>query len=159
MTTPSPTPSPTPTTPTVPDAAAARSAVAGADALGARARQAGGWYARYMLVFGAGFGVMTLLLGLGPDSPRAAVTWMLVLVPAWACFMVGMVVWATRRPVQGELRGRAYVPGWVGTGVLYALALAVGTTADLPVQGWFAAAVVVPLPLVLSAVRLRRSLR
>ena len=140
------------------DAAAAATALHETDALGARTRRATGWYARYMVVFGVGFGLMTLLLGLGPDQPRAAITWMLVLVAAWAVFMVAMVVWAVRRPVQGELHGRGYVPGWVGTGLLYALALGAGTPLDLSAWGWLAAAVVVPLPLVLSAWRLQRSL-
>lgn len=69
-----------------------------------------------------------------------------------------MVVWAFRRPVQGALESRTYVPGWVGTGVLYAVALFGGLGRDLPPWTWVLAALVVPLPLVVSAIRVHRSL-
>lgn len=128
------------------------------DELTSRTRHAGRWYARYMAVFGGGFGLMTLLLGLGPDADAAGLWWALALMAVWAVFVAGMVVWAFRRPVQGDLQSRTYVPGWVGTGVLYAAALFVGLGQDLPVWAWVLAALVVPLPLVASAVRVHRSL-
>lgn len=66
----------------------------------------------------------------------AGVGWALGLVVVWAVFVAGMVVRAFRRPVQGALRGRTYVPGWVGTGVLHAAALFGGLNQDLPAWAW-----------------------
>lgn len=140
------------------DATTAGAALREADELGTRTRRAGRWYARYMLVFGGGFGLMTLLLGLGPDAGPRALWWALGLTGVWAVFVAVMVAWAFRRPVQGELKGSTYVPGWVGTSLLYALALGVGLNLDLTAWAWVVAALVVPLPLALSAVRLHRSL-
>lgn len=136
---------------------AAGDVVRRADELGSRTRHAGRWYARYMAVFGAGFGLMTLLLGLGPDGAEG-VWWSLGLMAVWAVLVTVMVVWAFRRPVQGALSGRTYVPGWVGTGLLYAAALFGGLDRDLPVWAWVLAALVVPLPLLVAAVRVHRSL-
>ena len=50
------------------------------------------------------------------------------------------------------------VYGDIGTSVLYAAALFGGLNQDLPVWAWVLAALVVPLPLVASAVRVHRSL-
>lgn len=129
-----------------------------ADELSARTRHAGRWYARYMTVFGVGFGLMTLLLGLSPQDDATAVWWTLGLIAVWAVFVLVMVVWAARRPVQGALEGRTYVPGWVGTGLLYAAALFLGLGLGVPVWAWVLAALVVPLPLLVSAGRVHRSL-
>lgn len=141
-----------------PEGATAGETLRQAHELTSRTRHAGRWYARYMAVFGGGFGLMTLLLGLGPDGDAAGVWWALGLLAVWAVFVAVMVVWASRRPVQGVLQGRTYVPGWVGTGVLYAAALFGGLGQNLPVWAWVLAALVVPLPLVASAVRVHRSL-
>lgn len=142
----------------LPEGATAGETLRQVDELTLRTRHAGRWYARYMTVFGGGFGLMTLLLGLGPDGDATGVWWALGLMAVWAVFVAVMVVWAFRRPVQGAVQGRTYVPGWVGTGVLYAAALFGGLGQNLPVWVWVLAALVVPLPLVASAVRVHRSL-
>ena len=76
------TATPTPTAARSTDAAAAGSALRAADALAGRTRRSGLWYSRYMQVFGVGFGVMTLLVGLGPDG-EDSLTWVLVCIGAW----------------------------------------------------------------------------
>ncbi len=129
-----------------------------ADDLGMRTRQASRWYVRYMAVFGVGFGLMTLLLGLGPQDATGVVWWTVAVLVVWGLFVAAMVLWAVRRPVQGILCGRNYVPGWVGTGALYAAALFGGLGRDLPVWAWVLMALVVPVPLVAYAVRVHRSL-
>ena len=113
------------------DAAAAGSALRTADALADRTRRSDLWYSRYIKVFGVGFGVMTLLIGLGPDG-EDGLTWILVCIGAWGVFMVGLLAGATRRPVHGLLSGRTYVPGWVGASLLYAAALGLGLNLGLP---------------------------
>ena len=151
-------PAATPDRDRAPKGATAGETLRQVDELASRTRRAGRWYARYMFVIGGGFGLMTLLLGLGPDGDAAGVWWALGLMAVWAVFVAVMVGWAFRRPVQGALQGRTYVPGWVGTGVLYAAALFGGLGQNLPVWAWMLAALVVPLPLVVSAVRVHRSL-
>lgn len=139
------------------EGATAGEALRQADELTSRTRRAGRWYARYMFVVSGGFGLMTLLLGLGPDG-EAGRWWALVLLAAWAVFVAVLLAWAVRRPVQGAIGGRRYIPGWVGTGALYAAALFGGRDQNLPVWAWVLAALVVPLPLVVAAVRVHRSL-
>lgn len=134
------------------DATTAAAALRDSSSLAQRATREGRWYARYMTVFGLGFAGMTLLLGLGPDRPW----WPVATTGAWAVLVFAMVAWATRRPVQPSIRARRYVAGWVGTGLAYGAALFAGLGRELPVWAWLAAAVVVALPLLISAALLRR---
>lgn len=139
-------------------ASEAGAALRRSDELAARTRRAGRWHARYMAVFGVGFGLLTLALGLGPAGDSTGPWWVLGLVVAWAAFVVVMVVWAVRRPVQGSLDHRVAVPGWVGTGLLYGATLFYGLGRGLPPWGWALASVAVALPLLVTAARVRRSL-
>lgn len=135
-----------------PDQAATDLALSGG--LARRSRTASAWYATYMTAFGVGFAMMTLVIGLGPENPTFAVGALAV----WAVFIVAALVWAGRRPVSPTAPVRAIVPGWVGSGVLYAIALFVGLAwFSHPLQ-WLAAAVVVSLPLLVGAHRLRSTL-
>jgi hypothetical protein len=70
-----------------------------------------------------------------------------------------MLVWALRHRVQGRVPTRVVVPGWVGTGLLYAAALWVGTATAATWAWWVLAAVVVPLPLLAAAAVLHTSAR
>ena len=136
------------------DATTAATALSDSAALAERARHDGLWYARYMTVFGLGFAGMTLLFGLGPDRPW----WLIVAFGAWAVLVTVMVVWAARRPVRPAISARHYALGWVGTGLAYGTALLLGLGLDLPAWAWLISAVIVALPLLLSARRLRRHL-
>lgn len=120
------------------------------DRAAAKVRTASRWMARYLAVFAAGFGVLTLVLGLvSPLGLRMAVAGAL-----WIPLVVGMVVWAMRRPAADRGVGRRVLWGWIGTGGLYALALVIGTPARLgEVVYWAPAAVLVALPLGITAWR------
>ena len=135
------------------NASSAATTLRDTDELAARTRRDGLWYARYLTVFAVGFAAMTLLLGLGPQRTW----WVAVLLGVWAVVVTAMVVWAGRRPVRPKIPPRYFVPGWIGTGTFYGVALFVGLDRDLPPWLWLVAAVVVALPLLLSAWGLRRS--
>lgn len=122
--------------------------------LAASSRSASGWYATYMTVFGLGFAVLTLLIGLGPDDAA----FLGVALAAWAVLTVAALVWAGRRPVGPHAPTRLVVPAWVGSGVLYGGALFAGLAWFSHPLHWVAAAVLVALPLLLGAVQVRREL-
>lgn len=136
------------------DASTAANTLRDSAGLAARTRRQGRWYARYMTVFALGFAAMTLLLGLGPQRPW----WVAVMLGVWTVVVVVMLAWAARRPVRPVVGPRRYLFGWVGTGVFYGVALFVGLGRGLPFWVWLLAAVVVALPLLLAAWRLRRSI-
>lgn len=142
-------------TPTTLDPRTARDSLDAATAHQRATRDSGLWFARYMAVFGAGFGVLTLLLGLGPDGSDAYLWWLLGVMGLWAVLLVVMVLWAWRRPVMVTPPRRIAVPGWVGTGVLYGAALFLSIGQAYPVWAWLLAAVVVAAPLLLAAGALR----
>lgn len=122
--------------------------------LAASSRSASRWYATYMTVFGVGFALLTLLVGLGPEEPA----YIGVALAAWAVLVVAALVWAGRRPVGPHAPARLVVPPWVGSGVLYGGALFAGLTWFTHPLHWVAAAVLVALPLLLGAVQVRREL-
>lgn len=123
----------------------------------ARAGQAAGrmhtearWMARYLAVFAAGFAALTLILGLvEPLWLRLTISGAL-----WVPLVAGMVAWAMSRRTSPRGVGRRALWGWVGTGVLYAAALVVGTPGQLGNPAyWVPAAVLVALPLGVTAWR------
>lgn len=127
--------------------------LAHAEQAAGRIRLESGWMARYLAVFAAGFGTLTLILGLvEPFWLRMTISGVL-----WVALVTGMVVWASRRRAAPSGGMRRTVWGWIGTGVSYAVALFVGTPAQLGnVAYWVPAAVVVALPLAVVAWRERR---
>jgi len=127
--------------------------LARADTAAGRVHARSRWIATFLAVFGVGFGALTLLLGLvQPFALR-----MTIFAVCWPILIIGMVIWSRRQPAapRGRLVG---VWGWVGTGVLYGVALFVGTPALIGrAEYWVPAAVVVALPLCIAGWRERRS--
>lgn len=115
-----------------------------------RVRAEARWFVRYLVVFAAGFGVLTLVLGLvEPLWLRLTVSGVL-----WLPLVAGMAWWASRQRATTSGVGRRALPGWIGTGGLYAVALFVGTPDQLGRPAyWVPAAVVVTLPLAVTAWR------
>lgn len=100
----------------------------------------------YLAVPGAGFAVMTLVLGLTSLGPAVLPA---IFIPV---MMVG--VWASRQPAVMANTGRRLAPYWVGTGLLYAVALAVGINRFKGEPGyWVPAAILVGAPLIIGAWR------
>lgn len=132
------------------DRAQATADLARGEKAASRIRNESRWFARYLAVFAAGFGVLTLVLGLvDPLWLRLTVSGVL-----WIPLVIGMVVWAVRQRASPDGAGRRALPGWIGTGVLYGVALFVGTPAQLGNAAyWLPAAVVVVLPLGIAAWR------
>ncbi|MDQ2623576.1 MAG: hypothetical protein M3Y20_00305 [Actinomycetota bacterium] len=133
---------------------AARAALDSAASAEASVRAHARWMPVYMIAFGLGFGGIAILLGM-VDS----FAWRMGLFAAiWLVFVVTMVRWASTRPASARRVGRRLVLPWVGTSVLYGVALFVGTGRF---QGelafWLPAAVVIALPLVIGGLRERRS--
>ncbi|WP_300012512.1 hypothetical protein [Pseudonocardia sp.] len=128
----------------------AASALAHADRSAARVRTQTRWFVRYLAVFAAGFGVLTLVLGLvQPLWLRLTISMAL-----WIPLVAGMAWWAQRQRATAGGAIRRTVPGWIGTGALYAAALFVGTPGQLGNPAyWVPAAVVVTLPLAVVAWR------
>ena len=129
------------------------SRLARADVAAGRVRRHTRWMATYFTVFGLGFGVVTLILGLvQPLALR-----MTIFATCWPVLVIGMVLWARRQRAapRGRFRG---VWAWIATGILYGVALAVGMPAfEGRVGYWAPAAVVVALPLCVAGWRERRT--
>lgn len=128
----------------------AASALADAERSAARVHVETRWFVRYLAVFAAGFGVLTLVLGLvDPLWLRLTISGVL-----WIPLVIGMAWWAFHQRATASGVGRRALPGWVGSGVLYAVALFVGTPGQLGNPAyWVPAAVVVALPLAIAAWR------
>lgn len=147
---------PTPAPSTTPSTERAAGDLEQSRGLAASSRTASGWYATYMAVavFGVGFAFLTLLIGLGPEGPG----FIGLALAAGAVLTVAALVWAGRRPVGPHAPARLVVPAWVSSGVLYGVALFAGLTWFTSPLHWVATAVVVALPLLLGAARVRREL-
>jgi hypothetical protein len=136
-------------TPAAADAALAR-AHASSDRLQARGL---GWLSRYMAVFGLGFGAVTAVIGLVEPPVVRTVAF----VGGWLVFVLAMVLWSRNRPATLRDHDVRIRPYWRLTFVFYAVALASGLGQQLGNPSfWVPAAVVVALPLVVGAVRVRR---
>jgi len=132
----------------------AGAALARADESARRVRSQARWMSTYLGVFSAGFGGLTLLLGLvEPLALR-----MTVVSVAWGLLVSGMVVWALRRPAGLRGTARRVTPYWLGTCGLYAVALFLGTPGRIgePLY-WIPAALIVAAPLAIGALRERRA--
>lgn len=127
----------------------ARAALDAAETAAAALRRSARWLAIYMAVFGIGFGVITVVIGLiGPSSIAIVMT-------VWVVLIMGMQRWAmTRLAHPGGGVNRRTAVFWIGSGALYGLALFVGIT-WMPgqVAFWLGAGVIVSLPLLFGAWR------
>jgi hypothetical protein len=105
-------------------------------------------------VFAAGFGVATLVLGLVQPFALRMSLWAV----AWVLLVGGMIWWAWRRPANLRGTTRRVAGYWVGTGLLYGVALFVGTPRLIgqPLY-WVPAALVVAAPLAFGSVRERHA--
>ncbi|MDQ1654073.1 MAG: hypothetical protein QOI35_3273 [Cryptosporangiaceae bacterium] len=116
--------------------------------IGTRAR----WMSVYLAVFGVGFGALTLVLGLAGSAS------MTVVMPLWGVLIAVMVVWSQRQLATRRGTGRRIAGYWIGTSVLYGVALFAGLSRF---QGrpafWIPAALVVAAPLLAGAFRERRA--
>lgn len=131
----------------------ARAALGAAAASSARVRGPARWMSVYLGVFGLGFGVLTLLLGLVHERPLRA-----VLLAGWAVLCLAVVAWAARRPAHLAGTGARTGRYWMLTAVLYGIALAAGLPQeDAGLGYWLPAAVVVALPMLVGAVREARA--
>jgi len=137
-----------------PSPTAARDALSSAASSADRVRAQARWMSTYLAVFGLGFAVLTLLLGL----VEPLLLRMSLISLGWPLLIGGMVIWAGRRPAS--LRGTfgRVVKYWIGTGVLYGIVLFVGTTWLMGEESfWIPAAAVVAAPLLIGAVKERRA--
>jgi len=108
----------------------------------------------YLAVFGVGFAVLTLVLGLvEPLSLR-----LILISTGWPLLIGVMVVWATRRPASLRGSSSRVIKYWIGTAALYGIALVIGTPGLVgEARYWIPAAVVVAAPLLIGAVLERRA--
>src|SRR5262245_25201111 len=115
----------------------------------ARLRSRSRWMAGYLALFGLGFAVITVLLGLLRSTPlRVAV------IALWLPFVVAMVVWSSRQRVIARRAGRRAVPYWAATALLYCGVLVIGTPHLVGrLNYWLPAAAIVALPLMIGAWR------
>lgn len=114
-----------------------------------RLREESRWAVRYFAVFAVGWAVLVLVLGLVfPLWLRMTIAGAL-----WIPLVIGMVVWALRRRAAARGTGWRSAGAFGVTGVVYAVALFVGTPAQLGNAAyWVPAAVAVALPMVVAAV-------
>lgn len=133
---------------------AARAALDSAAATREAVHAKAGWMTSYMVSFGIGFGAAAVLLGM------VEIFWlrMGLFLALWTVFVVAMIRWAATRPASLRTDMRRTAPWWAATGILYAIALFLGTARF---QGewafWLPAAVLIALPLVLGGLRERRA--
>ena len=141
-----------PTAPLTPEAARAALDSAAAAHEGVRSRSR--WMPTYMAAFGLGFGGIALVLGMVESF-----AWRMGLFASiWIVFVTAMVRWAATRRASARNAGRRLVLPWLGTSVLYAAALLVGTDRfQGEIAYWGPAAIIIALPLVLGALRERRA--
>jgi hypothetical protein len=132
----------------------AKADLARADDVAGRVRRHARWMWLYLAVFAAGFGGITLILGLvQPLWLRMTIFGVL-----WPYLVVGMVVWSRQQPAASRDGRRRALWAWVATPVLYSAAVWVGTPSQLGrVAYWLPAAVVVAVPLAVAAWRERRA--
>lgn len=108
----------------------------------------------YLIVFGIGFGCVTLLLGL--VQPLALK--MAVFSAGWPALIAIMVIWSRRQPATLARTGRRVAKYWIMTGTLYGLALVIGLSWFTGRWDyWLPAALAVALPMVLGGVAERRA--
>lgn len=127
--------------------------LARADRMAGRVQDRSRWMATYLGVFAAGFGAVTLIVGL------VAPLWlrMTIFGVLWTCLVVGMVIWSRLQPAVPRAQCRRGAWGWVGTAVLYAAAVWIGTPGLFgQVVFWLPAAVLVATPLAVAAWREHR---
>ncbi|MEV0700173.1 hypothetical protein AB0I53_20005 [Saccharopolyspora sp. NPDC050389] len=94
--------------------------LARADRLGAEARRGGRWYVRYLVVFGIASFAMAAAFAFVDSSTAVIVT-----MPLWIAFVVGISVWSATRKVGlrgfGSLHGMvmlAWTLAWITTVVV-----------------------------------------
>ena len=133
--------------------AEARASLRQVDEVSVRTARQARWWVLFMAVFALGFGALTLLVGTA-EGPRDLIAPMV----AFGALTVGMTGIALSRPVQGGFSYGVFLTGWLGTSVLYGIALGAGIALGLPLWGWVVAAVVVAAPLAVSAWLTHRSL-
>jgi hypothetical protein len=128
----------------------AEAALSVAQSTTARMRRPARWMATYIAVFGTGFAVMTLLIGL-TDLNRKRPG---VLPLLWSALVLGMLIWARRQRAVRAGIGRRVGLYFAGSGVLYAAALVLGIYRfrGEPVY-WIVAALVVAAPMIAGAWR------
>ena len=132
----------------------ARSAIRGAESAAERTYRSARWFARYTVVFGAGFAAMTLLLGLTNLSTNTPA----VLPTLWGGLMVSMLIWAHRQRAVLAGLGRRVVPYWIASALLYGIALVVGINRFKGEPAyWIPAAIIVGAPMIVGAWRESRA--
>jgi hypothetical protein len=132
----------------------AQAALRAADSAATRTRHRARWGATSLAVFGVGWAAMTLALGLTDLMLKRP----FVLPAIGSAFMLLMGVWASRQPAVLAESGRRALPCWIGSGLFYTVALAVGVNRFKGEPGyWIPAAVLVGAPLIIGAWRESRA--
>lgn len=132
---------------------AARAALASAATTREAVQAEGRWMATYMLSFGLGFGAAALLLGLIENF------WlrMGLFLAIWITFVLVMVRWASTRLASARTQARRVAGWWVGTSVLFAVVLFLGTERfQGQLSYWLPAAALIAAPLVIGGLLERR---
>jgi hypothetical protein len=130
----------------------ARAALAGAAASATRLRARARWASTKLLIFGAGMGLVTLSVGMLESKLLGAAVF-----AAWGALAFGMSRWERRRTAHLPGTGARTGPYWSTSIALYAVAIAAGTEQSSDPTYWIPVALVVPLPLLVGAVRERRA--
>ncbi len=130
----------------------ARATLRAADLSAARLHRRARWAATKLVVFGLGMSVVTLSVGLVESKALGAAVFV-----AWGVLALGMSQWERRR--TAHLAGTAGRTGplWTLSFAGYAVAIAAGTESSGDPGYWVPAALLVPLPLFVGALRERRA--
>ena len=130
----------------------ARAALVAASSSAARLRARARWASTKLLVLGIGMGLVTLAVGMLESRLLGAAVF-----AAWGVLALGMCQWERRRTAHLPGTRSRTAPYWSTSIALYAVAIAAGTEQSSDPTYWLPAALVVPVPLLVGAVRERRA--
>ena len=131
----------------------AQADLARADRASAAVQRRTRWISTYLGAFAAGFGALTLVLGL-VDQPQVR---LVTATGLWVAFVVLMATWARRQPAAGRRANVQTAPYWAASMVCYLIVLLSGLPGRQgQVAFWIPAAILVAAPLAFGAWREHR---
>lgn len=108
-------------------------ALAQADSLAVRTRDAARWLARYYVVFGVASALMAVAVGVWQGGIGT-----LVVMLIWAALIVGLSIYCGRQQTMVRGGGRLHRTVIIAWTALWALTVAVGSSNNLPWPWWLA---------------------